>query len=99
MILPLAPNLSQNPISTIWARNALADPVLLSALLFHSAAHLDVVRGGPLSAATLHHLGECIRQLNTQLQRPEEATSDSTIAAVGLVAATGVSTGTSMRGL
>ena len=99
MILPLARNLAQNPISTIWVRNALSDPVLLSALLFHSAAHLDVMNGGTLSATTLHHLGECIRQLNTQLRRPEEATSDSTIAAVGIVAATGVSTKKLMRDL
>ena len=97
MILPLARNLAQNPISTIWVRNALSDRVLLSALLFHSAAHLDIAHSRSLSTTTHQHLGECIRQLNAQLQRSEEATSDSTIAAVGIVAATGVRTQKLMR--
>jgi hypothetical protein len=82
--------LAQNPIYAIWGRNALTDPVLLAAILFHSAVHLDLRNRRLYSTVTLHQKGEFIRLLNERLKASKDATSDSTIGAVGFVAATGV---------
>jgi hypothetical protein len=86
-IQPLGRDVSKNPFSIVFARNALADPIVLSALLYHASVHLN-----SRSAATLFHQGETIRQLAQRLENPTEPASDSIIATVGLLAATGVST-------
>jgi hypothetical protein len=84
--------LAHNPIYAIWGRNALADPVLLTAVLFHSGIHMDLLKNQSMSTLTLYHQGEFIQLLNKRLEDPDNATNDSTIAAVALVAASGVRT-------
>ncbi|ORY02280.1 hypothetical protein BCR34DRAFT_574320 [Clohesyomyces aquaticus] len=75
--------------------HALEDPVLLSAILFHAALHADSKSGNLWSPVTLYHRGEALKGLNRRLQRPqdEDVCSDSTLAAVGYMSATGDVTG------
>ena len=70
----------------MFARNALADPLILSAILYHASVHRN-----RYNAATLFHHGETVRQIAQRLDDPDHTASDSTIAAVALLAATGVS--------
>lgn len=70
------------------------DEGLLSALLFHAAVHLDLVRNQPRSSTTLYYRGETLRNLRLRLKSSTGAVSDSTIVMVGFIAATGVSSAT-----
>jgi hypothetical protein len=85
-IQPLGRDVSKNPFSVVFARNALADPMVLSALLYHANVHLN-----SRSLATHFHQGETIRQLTLRLDGSTEPASDNIIGTVGLLAATGVS--------
>jgi hypothetical protein len=59
--------------------------LVLSALLYHASVHQD-----SRSPETLQHEAETARQLAIRIANPNEASSDSVIAAIGLLAATGV---------
>ncbi|KAF2476893.1 uncharacterized protein BDR25DRAFT_339005 [Lindgomyces ingoldianus] len=78
---------------TVFAREALADPLLLSATLFHAGLHTDAISGSLWSPNTLYYRGEALRSLNQRLQCPRTAICDSTLAAVGYLAATSDVTG------
>jgi hypothetical protein len=80
----------KNHLSTEWSYHALMDPVVFESTMFHSSVSLDRAHNRPWSASTLYHRGETIRLLNERLSSGEASTDDSTIAAVGLFAASGV---------
>lgn len=67
------------------------DDGLISALLFHAAVHLDLVRNQPRSSTTLYYRGETLRKLRLRLKSGTDAVSDTTIMMVGFIASTGVS--------
>jgi hypothetical protein len=93
-IIPILQSLGhaqgQNPLNLYVARNGMMDTTLLSAILFHAGVHLDSIRKQPWSASTIYHLGESIRGLNENLSSSVHSKSDHTIAAVALLAGTGV---------
>ena len=66
------------------------DPVLLGAVLFHSAVHLDRIHHRPWSPLTLYHRGQSIHLLNKRLENEDEAVGDNVIGAVALLGAAGV---------
>ncbi|OAL49302.1 hypothetical protein IQ07DRAFT_645272 [Pyrenochaeta sp. DS3sAY3a] len=90
---PAVSKMNNNIINSIFARTALADPGLLATILFHAGVHSDSLYGRPWSQSTLHYRGETIRILNDRLQSSEEAISDSSVAMVGFLAASGNITG------
>ncbi|KAF2009113.1 hypothetical protein BU24DRAFT_415457 [Aaosphaeria arxii CBS 175.79] len=88
VIQPLGKDVTKNPFSVIFARNALADPLILTAILYHTSVHYD-----RHSSATLIYYNETVRQLAQRLGNSDQIADDSTIAAAGLLAATGNITG------
>lgn len=82
--------MNHNFINSVFARSALADPGLLSTILFHAGVHSDSLHGRPWGESTLHYRGETIKILNERLQSGEDAISDSSVAMVGFLAASGV---------
>jgi len=97
MLLPLGVNSDQNHVTTTWARHAMSDLGLYEAILFHAGVHLDTLHGRPRSRTTLYHQGKVIRLLNERLASTEGATSDFTIAMVGMTAGSGVCLSTSVK--
>jgi hypothetical protein len=69
----------------------LVDVGLLTAILFHASVHTDTVRRRSWNESTLYYRGEAIRIINERLKDPEAAISDSSIAMVAFLAASGVS--------
>jgi len=88
---PLGNDLNQNPIYISLCCNALTDPLLLTSVLHHSSVHLDLKSQQTTSSRTLRYKGEFLRVLKTRLNSVTDASDDSTIGAVSLMAATGVS--------
>jgi hypothetical protein len=62
---------------------------MLEAVLLYSCAHWDRARHQPWSRLTLYHKGQCMRAVNETL-RSADATSDASIAAVIMLAGSGV---------
>ena len=73
------------------------DPVVFESALFHSGVYSDRAHNRPWSESTLYHRGETIRLLNERLSSGGASTDESTIAAVGLLAASGVRLDTSSQ--
>jgi hypothetical protein len=86
---PVGHELSRNSINLL-AQRALSDKGIVCTLLFHSALHFDFVHRRSSTEPTLFYRGETIKLLNRRLESPEDAVSDSTIAMVGFLAASGV---------
>ncbi|KAH7402183.1 hypothetical protein DE146DRAFT_457598 [Phaeosphaeria sp. MPI-PUGE-AT-0046c] len=84
---------SYNPFSRLFAYKSFMDDGLLSALLFHAAVHLDIVRNQPRSPTTMYYRGQTLRNLRLRLKSATDAVSDTTIVMVGFIAATGIITG------
>lgn len=84
-IQPIGSDVTKNPFNVVFARNALADSLLLSALLYHASVH-----NNSRSAETLQLETETARQLSERLPDPAQAASDAVIGTVALLAATGV---------
>ncbi len=85
-------NSRNNPINDIWAKEILADPILLESILFHAAVDLDRTHQRPWSPVTLYHRGRAIRLVNEHLASTDEVPSDAVIGAVGFLGSAGVST-------
>ncbi|KAF2471677.1 uncharacterized protein BDR25DRAFT_342371 [Lindgomyces ingoldianus] len=90
---PVGSNLSRISINYFLARQILEDSGLLSTVLFHAGLHTDALSGKLWSAPTLYHHGETVRILNERLRSPQNAISDSSVAMVGFLAASGNITG------
>ncbi len=71
---------------------ALTDPALLHSILFCSDQFGAKLSGQKERPSAVGHLRETIRILNKRLQEPSQEISDSTIAAVALLALTEVGT-------
>lgn len=80
-----------NPFSRLFHLKSLMDDGLLSALLFHAAVHMDLVKGQIRSPTMLHYRGETLKHLRLRLESSTNAVSDATIVMVAFIAATGVS--------
>lgn len=93
---PTGSGQAYNPFSRLFHYKSLMDEGLLSALLFHAAVHLDLVRGRPRSPTTLYYRGETLRNLRLRLRSATDAVSDTTIVMVGFIAATGVNYATKL---
>lgn len=90
-IHPFGSNQAHKPITQNWAQNALKDPMLLGAFLFHSAVHLDSIYRRPWSPITLYYRGESIRMLNRRLAcHSGKGMSDAVIATIGFLGSAGV---------
>jgi hypothetical protein len=87
---PLGVNRHQNPIITSWVPQALIEPAVLLATLFHSAVHLDGLHQRQWTSITLQYRGCAIRVTNDALRSPICPSSDANIAAVSMIAASGV---------
>ena len=77
-----------NPMKKLWVPLALTDPALLNSILFSSdqfGAKMNGQKERPRQIILLEHT---IRILNQRLQDPLQEISDSTIAAVALLALT-----------
>jgi hypothetical protein len=79
-----------NPIKKLWVPLALTDPALLNSILFCSDQFGAKMNGQKERPSAINHLKQTIRILNERLQDPLQEISDSTIAAVALLALTEV---------
>lgn len=79
-----------NPIKKLWVPLALTDPALLNSILFCSDQFGVKLNGQKERPSAINHLKETIRILNERLQDPLQEISDSSIAAVALLALTEV---------
>jgi len=77
-----------NPMLTLWMPLALTDPALLHSILYCSEQFRVRANGQKEGPSAINHLFQTIRILNVRLQNPLQGTSDSTIAAVALLALT-----------
>lgn len=75
-----------NPLRTIWMPLIMTDPVLFQATANFAAVHLDILQGRPNQPSTLRLKTETINMINLKLRSAQEATNDSTIGAVALLA-------------
>ncbi|RDW87756.1 hypothetical protein BP5796_03450 [Coleophoma crateriformis] len=82
-------DVGSNESDTTFAHQALYDPGLLQSLLFHSSVHLDGLYERPWGKDTLMHQSQCIDHINQNMTDYNVATSDSSIAAVSMMAAAG----------
>lgn len=73
---------------------ALTDPALLHSILFCSYQFWAKMNGQKERPSAINHLTQTIRILNERLQDPLQKISDSTIAAVALLALTEVGAST-----
>ena len=83
-----------NPIRKLWMPLALTDPALLHSILFCSDQFWAKMNGQKERPSAINHLTQTIRILNERLQDPLQKISDSTIAAVALLALTEVGAST-----
>lgn len=90
-VQPLGSNNGRNPLLADWIYRALTEPAILEATLFHSSVHLDQLHQRQWSVTTRCHRGEVIREVNRLMTSPGQEASDVAIAAVGMMAGTGVS--------
>lgn len=90
--LPIDNGLGDNPLRTILLRHALTDPAFSQALISLASAHMDRVQGKSNNIETFRYTGEAIRLVNENLNSPQHAVADSTIAAVGILGVIEVST-------
>ncbi|CZR67531.1 uncharacterized protein PAC_17430 [Phialocephala subalpina] len=82
-----------NPIKKLWVPLALTDPALLNSVLFCSDQFRAITNGQKERPSAINHLKRTIQILNERLQNPSQEISDSTIAAVALLALTEQSSG------
>lgn len=91
-LLPIDNGLGQNPLRTVFTREALADAALGQAVLFLASVHMDQLQRKSNNIETIRNRGEAIRLVNQRLSSPQHGLADSTIGAVVALAATEVST-------
>ena len=91
-LLPIDNGLGQNPLRIVFAREALADAALGQAVLFLASVHMDKLERKNNNIETIRNRGEAIRLVNQKLNSPQHGLADTTIGAVGALAATEVST-------
>ncbi|RDW73023.1 hypothetical protein BP6252_06930 [Coleophoma cylindrospora] len=82
-------DVGHNKSENTFAHQALYDPGLLQSLLFHSSVHLDGLYERPWGKDTLMHQSQCIDYINQNMTDYNVATSDSSIAAIFMMAAAG----------
>ena len=68
----------------------MTEPAILEATLFYSSVYLDRVRKRKWSVATRYHRENTLHQVDRLMKSPRQETSDTFIAAVGMLAGTGV---------
>ncbi|KIW00114.1 uncharacterized protein PV09_08296 [Verruconis gallopava] len=70
-----------NPTQKVWIPMALADPILLSAILLSCEQFLNRIKAAGVNQFTISHLTQTIRALNGRLESSQRP-NDTTIAAV-----------------
>ena len=89
--LPIDSGKDENPLKTVWIPMIMTDPLLFQATTSFAAVHLDVLEGHQNQPKTLSKKCQTINMVNSKLQSRQEAITDSTIAAVAMLAAMEVS--------
>ena len=89
-VQPLGINKDRNPLLADWTYRALTESAILEATLFHSSVHLDQLHQRHWSVTTRYHREAVIREVSRLMKLPGEEASDGAIAAVGMMAGTGV---------
>ncbi|KAE9377527.1 hypothetical protein N431DRAFT_478767 [Stipitochalara longipes BDJ] len=83
----LAPSISKTAKAAQgWFLLAMTDAALFHSILCGSALYMDLLTGRQDSVERLTHMKESVHLLNTRLQVPDTALSDSTLFAVALLA-------------
>ena len=85
--LPIDNGKDDNPLRTILIPFIMTDPMLFQATTNFAAVHLDFIRGRRNQPRTLSEKSKTIYMVNLRLQCPDQATTDSTIGAVAMLAA------------
>ena len=85
--LPIDSGKDANPIRTLWLPAIVNDPVLCQAATNFAAVHLDILQNQQYNPKTLMRKSRTIRMINSKLQSPREATTNTMIGAVALLAA------------
>lgn len=84
----LTPTAESNTIAynmeAIWLPNALQDAALLHTTIFVASYHMDMTRGMPSSAITLHHKASAFRSINERMQRDTETEDTTLLSLLGL---------------
>ena len=93
--LPIDNGRDENPLRTILLPLIMTDPILFQASTSFAAVHLDLITKHKSQPKTLLDKSKTIYMVNLRLQCPDQATADSTIGAVAILAAMEVSEETS----
>lgn len=86
---PIGVPQDKNAITAFFIPQALQHPGALSAILFHSGAHIDALLNWPWTRTTLFYRGETIRLIKEHLASGGSEASDSLLTMVAFLAATG----------
>lgn len=95
--MPRCPSLEQdsslqiNPLRSVWMPLLSTNPILLKTTISFAAVHLDMLHGRQDTSSTLAKKVEVINTIRAQLQRPSQAATNSTIAAIAMLACMEVS--------
>lgn len=79
--------IDENPLRTVWIPLIMTDPLLFQATTNYAAVHLDLLQGRFNHPKTLMKKAETISMINRKIQCPEEATTNSLIGSIAMMAA------------